>query len=291
MADNEHQPPAPRDEPPGSVPSAQPPAQPAAQPPALRAPTEITPEQVRQFQEFQQFQELMRQQAEQGLPPGTPPPPGFLQPWGPPQPPPKRPSAPKRFLKAMAGKIVTGVVVLLILVAAGYFAIDYFFGENRDQLPASQTGGGKAETNLIFETSPRSAVSKVYDDIAQGDAKSACSRFTDDARAQFTENMSQYGNTCGAIVTTIHEAVAADRMKSEYANPWIPSSALPVGGDSVSVSSCAIEVNGGPRLGLLTLSKIPKSEAAGGGEAQWIVSAHAAEPVSCGGALSTTPTS
>jgi hypothetical protein len=259
---------------------------PGGPPPALRPPAGITPDQVRQFQEFQQFQALMREQAQKGFKPGTPPPPGFLQPWGPP--PPKQ-SLPKRLLKATLGKVVTGLVVLAVLVLAGYFAIDYFFGENHDQLPASQTGGGKAETNLIFETSPRAAVQKVYDDIAQGDAKSACSRFTDDARAEFTRNMAQYGDTCPRIVTTIHEAVAADRMKSEYANPWIPGSAVPVGGATVSVSSCAIDVTGGPRLGLLTLSEIPNSDGPGGA-AQWIVSGHLAEPADCGGTVSTPPT-
>src|SRR5690242_3576735 len=74
----------------------------AAPPPAPRVPTDITPEQVRQFQEFQRFQELMREQAEKGLPPGAPPP-GFLQPWG--QPP--KQSLPKRLLKAAVGKIIT----------------------------------------------------------------------------------------------------------------------------------------------------------------------------------------
>jgi hypothetical protein len=255
-------------------------------PPAQRQPTEVTPEQIRQFQEFQRFQELMRQQQEQGLPPGTTPSPGYL-PWGPPPP---QPSLPKRLVKAAIGKIITGLVVLAVLVLAGYFAIDYFFGEDHDQLPASQTGGGKATTNLIFETSPRNAVLKVYDDIAQGDAKSACSRFTDEARAEFARNMSQYGGSCSEIVATINHTVAGAHMKSEYANPWIPGSAVPTGGDSVSVSSCAIEVTGGPRLGLLTLSKIPKSEGAGGGDAQWIVSGHQAEPEDCGGTSSAPPT-
>jgi hypothetical protein len=253
------------------------PVNPAAPPPAVRPPTEVTPEQVRQFQEFQQFQELMRQQSEKGLPP---------PPW---PAPPQKESLPKRLLKATVSKIVTGLVVLAILVLAGWFAIDYFFGPDVNQPTASQTGGGKAETNLIFETTPRNAVLKVYDDIAQGDPKSACSRFTDDARAEFTRNMSEYGKTCGQIVETIHNAVAADRMKSEYANPWIPGSAVPTAGDTVSVSSCAMEVTGGPRLGLLTLSKIPKSEQAGG-DAQWIVSGHQAEPADCGGITSTPPT-
>jgi hypothetical protein len=263
------------------------PAEDAAPPPATRPPTEITPEEIRKFQEFQRFQELMREQAEKGFPPGNPPP-GLLQPWG--QPPPKE-SFGKRLLKATISKIVTGLVVLAVLVIAGYLAVDYFFGENLDDHPkASEVGGGKATTNLIFETTPRNAVLKVYDDVAQGDAESACSRFTDDARDEFARNMAEYGNSCAQIVMTIHNTIAANKMKSEYANPWIPGSAVPPNGDTVAVSSCAMEVTGGPRLGLLTLSKIPNSEDAGGGDAQWIVSGHQAEPADCGGITSPPPT-
>src|SRR5262245_19702316 len=106
VADNEHQ---------REQPSAPPPTNPAAPPPAMRQPTEITPEQIRQFQEFQHFQELMRKAADEGMPPGNPPP-GLLQPWG--QPP--KQSLPKRLMKAAASKIITGLVVLAILVVAGY---------------------------------------------------------------------------------------------------------------------------------------------------------------------------
>ena len=257
---------------------------PAAPPPAVREPTEITPEQVRQFQEFQRFQELMREQAEKGFPPGNPPP-GLLQPWGPP--PPKE-SFGKRLLKSAVSKIVTGLVVLAILTLGAYLAIDYFFGTDRDQPPASQTGGGKAETNLIFETEPRLAVWKVYEDIAQGDAKSACGRFTDGARAEFARNMSQYGDSCSEIVDTIHKEVDALSMKAEYGEPYIPASAVVVDGKSATVSSCALDVVGGPRLGLLTLSEIPNSDGPGG-EAQWIVSGHQTEPACPTG--STGPTS
>ena len=93
---------------------------PAAPPPAVREPTEITPDQVRQFQEFQRFQELMREQAEKGFPPGNPPP-GLLQPWGPP--PPKE-SLGKRLLKSAISKIVTGLVVLAILIFSAFILYD-----------------------------------------------------------------------------------------------------------------------------------------------------------------------
>lgn len=266
MADNEHQPPAPRDEPPGSVPPAQ--------PPALRAPTEVTPEQVRQFQEFQQFQELMRQQAEQGLPPGTPPPQGFLQPWGPAQPPPKRPSAPRRFLKAVAGKIITGVVVLLIVVAAGYFAIDYFFGENRDQLPASQTGGGKTKDNLVLETDPYEAVRKIYHHIANGEdgvPEQVCLRFQDRGE-KFAADLG-YGDCTQAVrglAAKVTDSNAYAESMPSYTTKTVP-------GNEIRISSCEDNVRGGiqggPPLGAFTVKKIEGSK---GG--QWIITDHENEP-------------
>ncbi|HEX6353896.1 hypothetical protein [Actinophytocola sp.] len=266
MADNEH----PREQP----------VDPAAPPPAVRPPTEITPEQIRQFQDFQRFQELMRDQADKGFPPpDTPPPPGFLAPWG--QPP--KESLPKRLFKAAVGKIITGLVILAVVIIGGYLAIDYFLGPDLDKPKASEVGGKKAEGTLLFETSPDLAVRRIYEDIAQGDSTRTCDRFEPAARDQFTKNMAEYGHTCKDIVQTIYMAVAADRMKSEYANPRIPASAAPIDGATASVSSCAIEVTGGPRLGLFTLRQIPNSEQAGGGEGQWIVSAHQAEPVDCAG--------
>ena len=91
------------------------------------------------------------------------------------------------------------------------------------------------------------------------------------------------------MVGAARSAVVADRMKNEYANPWIPASAITPNTDPVSVSSCALEVTGGPRLGLFTLRTIPNSVEQGG-DPQWIVSAHALEPADCGGTSSTPPT-
>jgi hypothetical protein len=264
MADNEQQQPPPRDEPPV----------PPAPPPAVRAPTEVTPEQIRQFQEFQHFQELMRQQAEQGLPPGTPPPPGYLQQWGPPQPPAKRPSAPKRFLKAAVGKIVTGIVVLLVVVAAGYFAIDYFFGENRDQLPASQTGGGKTEDNLVLETNPYEAVRKIYHHIANGEngvPEQVCLRF-EDRGEKFAADMG-YGDCEQAVrglAAKVTDSNAYAESMPSYTTKTFPENEL-------RISSCADNVRGGieggPSLGAFTVHKIANSK---GG--QWIITDHENEP-------------
>lgn len=261
-------------------PAVRPPSDPVPNPQA--PPPPIDPEQVRQFQQFQQFQELMRQQQEQGFPQGQPPPPGFLQPWGPP--PPKRPAW-QRALRSIGGKLVTAVIVLIVLIGGGYLAFDYFFGGPPDQAPASEVGGGKAKTNLIFETNPRSAVQKIYDDIAQGDTTSACGRFTEQARAEFANHFSGLGGSCEQVVEALTAQVTPGE-KSAYANPRFPPSVTrnPTT-DSVEVSSCTLKVTGGPRLGMLTVSKIDRS--VGG---QWIVTRHDTEPANCAGVPSAPPT-
>lgn len=273
VADNEH---------PREQPAAPPPADPAP-PPAVRPPTEVTPEQVRQFQEFQQFQAMMREQAEKGLPQGTPPPPGFLQPWGPP--PPKQ-SLPKRLLKAAIGKIVTGLVVLLVLAAAGYFAIDYFLGEDQDQLPASQTGGGKTDDNLVLDGNPYETVRKVYHHIANGEhgaPEQVCLRF-EDRGAKFARDLGY--STCREAVTDLAEQVTDSNAYAEsmpsYTTKKFPES-------SIRISSCADNVRGGiqggPALGAFTVEKIPGSKGPNG---QWRITDHENEPP-CSSSPSTAP--
>lgn len=259
VADNEQQ----RDQP-----AAPPPVDPAAPPPAVRQPTEVTPEQIRQFQEFQRFQELMRQQTEDG----TPPPPGQL-PWG--QPPPKQ-SLPKRLLKAAVSKVITGLVVLVILVLAGYFAINYFFGEDHDQLPASQTGGGKTTDNLILDTNPFETVRKVYHHIANGEngvPEQVCLRFQDRGK-KFAADMG-YDNCTDAVRGLAAEVTDADAYAESmpsYKTTFNPDTAT-----EITISSCQDNIRGGiqggPALGVFTVRKIQGSR---GG--QWIIADHETEP-------------
>ncbi len=260
VADNEQQ----REQPAGS-----PPADPAAPPPAVRPPTDITPDQVRQFQEFQRFQQLMRDSAEQG----GPPPQGLLPPWT--QPPPK-PSLPKRMLKAAVGKIITGLVVLAILVVGGYLAIDYFFGEDHDQLPASQTGGGKTTDNLILDTNPYETVRKVYHHIANGTSgvpEQVCLRFQDKGK-QFAADMG-YDNCTDAVhglAAKVTDADAYAESMPSYKTNFDPSTA-----SEIRISSCDDNIRGGiqggPPLGVFTVKKIQGSRAG-----QWIITGHENEP-------------
>jgi len=270
----------PREEPPALPPGLVPGPGPAP-PPAPRPPTGITPEQVRQFQEVQHFHELMRKAAEEGMPPGNPPP-GLLQPWGPPPP---RQSLPKRLLKAAASKIITGLVVLAVLVVAGYFAVDYFFGEDHDQLPASQTGGGKTTDNLILPTNPYEAVRMIYHQIANGDGvpEQVCSiRFNDNGE-KFADDMGY--DSCEAAVRGLHAKVTS---RDDYAEsmPSDKSTFSPQTHDEVRISSCADSrdgaIEGGPALGAFTVEKL-----AGSRNGQWQIVDHENEPACV--TTSTTP--
>jgi hypothetical protein len=243
---------------------------PAAPPPAVREPTEITPDQIRQFQEFQRFQELMREQAEKGFPPGDPPP-GLLQPWGPP---PKKDSLGKRLLKSAVSKIVTGLVVLAILTLGAYLAIDYFLGEDRDQLPASQTGGGKTTDNLILDTNPYETVRKIYHHIANGEngvPEQVCLRFQDKGE-KFAQDMG-YSDCTAAVRGLAKQVTDADA----YAESMPSYTTKKVPGDEITISSCEDNIRGGiqggPPLGVFTVSKIQDSK---GG--QWIITGHETEP-------------
>lgn len=294
MADNEHPPPAPAGPPTHSVdgPPQQAPNPPApipfedpAPPPAVRAPTEVTPDQVRQFQEFQHFQELMRQQADQGFPPpATPPPPGSLQPWGPP---PKRPSAPVRFIKALGGKIVTAVLVVALLGLGGLWAIDHFFGKDNEDQSADKTGGGGTDTNIVFDRNPYEMVRKVYDYTAQNrdgvkDTNLVCLRFTEEARAQFAENMGY--TDCDAAIRALSEDVTDPNA---YAESMPSATADDLTATTVRISSCEDSyegIQGGPSLGVFTVSQIEGSK-----DGQWIISGHQTETCDARGMPGTTP--
>lgn len=249
--------------------------------PSLPAP--LDPEQVRefqQFQQFQQFQEMLRQQREHGFAQGEPPPPGLPQPWGPP---PKRPNPVRRALRAITGKIVTAAIVVLLLIGAGYLAIDYFAGGPPARTGGSSGRGNKTDDRLLFEKNPRSAVRRVYENIAMGDQRGTCDRFTPDARAQFTDAFASLGDSCESVVDGL-KAQVVEGMKNEYAEPVIPAAAARATGKTATVSSCAFDVTGGPRLGLFTLGVIEGSV-----DGQWIVTGYETE--TCATEPSAPPTS
>lgn len=232
-----------------------------APPPAVRAPDEpmpaprapvpesIDPEAVRQFQQFQQFQELMRQQGDHPL--LAPPPPKPL--WR----------------KALASKSLRRLVVLLIVVLGLYWAYQHYFGNKDEDLPASQTGGHTFKDRTLLQTEPHSSVRMVYQRVAENVPDVACGQFTDEAARQFATDVG--AADCPSAVAMLHSEVTGP--KNDYAEPFFPSEYRNVSAttSALEISSCKLEVSGGPKLGWFRVEKVERG--------QWIITRH--RPESC----------
>jgi hypothetical protein len=218
-------------------PAVRPPSEPAPAPPS------IDPEAVRQFQQFQQFQELIRHQ-----PPGAP------VPYFPPPPPPK-----PLWQKFLGSKLVRRLILLAIIVVLASYAYDRFFGSKDDDLPASVTGGGKTDTNLVLDTNPYETVRKVYHHIAQNVPEQACGRFTEEGARAFAA--ANGADDCAHAVAGLHAKVT---NRNGYAEPDFHGKmgGVPVE-DTIAISSCDLTVTSGPRLGAFTVHRIAKD--------QWII--------------------
>jgi hypothetical protein len=237
--------PVPDNEQQSGPPALRPPSEPAAPEPA--APPPLDPEQVRQFQQFQQFQELMRQQG------------GAVQ-----LPPARKPL----WLRILRGKLIRKLALLAIVVLGLYFAYDYYFGNDDDNLPASETGGQTITDRTMLQTRPHETVKMVYHRVADGDLPVACGQFTDEAGRQFAAAFN--APSCGDAVARLHAQVTG--RKNDYAEPVFPADVRNVSLNTtvIEISSCRLQVTGGPRLGWFKVEKTPH-------KGQWIITAHRTE--------------
>ncbi|MBB5954819.1 hypothetical protein FHS29_001389 [Saccharothrix tamanrassetensis] len=250
------------------------------EPPRNPPPPDIDPEQLRQFQEFQRFQEYQRFQQAQGtpaLPPGTsPPPPTTPHPTTPhpTTPPPAAPAKPPRkpVWKVLLGsklfrRLVYLVVVLLLL---GYFYDKYFGGPTPGDV-AVDSGGDKG--NVIAPQTPyglQGTVALFYKHVINDDAGRACLLFSEDqAKKNFTEAFR--AKDCESAV---HQLSGQVTNSAQYRQLGFPADmrAVPNGG-SVEVSSCELQVTGGPRLGRFVLSMQDNKT--------WVITGYQAEPADC----------
>jgi hypothetical protein len=245
----------------GPPPAVRPPVEPEPAParPEPAPPPAIDPEQVRQFQQFQQFQELMRQQGGQNLLPG-----------------PRRPL----WQRILLGRLVRKLALLALVLLGLYFAYDYYFGDDNENLSAEFTGGQQMEGAELLAPTPQEAVRKVYHQIAQNEPRFACGMFdeTTGAAQQFASNLG-FSN-CIEAVSALHQRLdKPPGYKDAYAEPFRGAQsqarqALP-NGDFV-YSSCKLNVATqiGPRLGAFTVHRLPPERAKG---EQWIIIAHQKE--------------
>jgi hypothetical protein len=224
-------------------------------PPALRPPTEpapLDPEHVRQFQQFQQFQELMRQHGD------TPP---ILLP------PAKKPL----WKKILRSKLVRRLIYLLIIFLLLSWAYQHYFGNPKENLPASITGGGLYHTNHILKDNPYEAVRQVYQRIAEDAPPFACGVFTDEAAQQFAEHFN--APDCPRAIDILHEQVdKSPGSVNAYSEPDFHGKMgqKPESG-TATISSCELGVTAGPRLGAFTVQVAPDSNG------QWIITGHRRE--------------
>ncbi|MDQ3404687.1 MAG: hypothetical protein M3548_15065 [Actinomycetota bacterium] len=234
-----------------------------AGPPVPYVPPDIVPgtstpggqfdaEQRRQFEEFQRFQEFQQTHGDA------------------PSPHRRRPT----WRRILFAKWFRRLAFLLVLAIAAIWAYQHYFGGPDDSLPASQTGGGKTERTVLFASTPKEAVRMIYDNIAQNTLPDACTRFETEAVEQQFANHFNAGD-CASAVRRLHEEVGT---ANDYAEPYFPPEMdLTERTDgTVVISSCALEVRDGPRLGRFTVRKIPNAR----GE-QWTIAKHEAEPVPC----------
>jgi hypothetical protein len=206
---------------------------------------------VRQFQQFQQFQELMRQN------PGGPPP--MLVPQPKPKP---------LWQRILTSRLVRRLALLALILFALALAYDHFFPSKTD-LPASITGGGKREQNVVSDDNPYEVVRKVYHHIAQNSPVDACNKFEVDARQQFAEDFG--APDCLTAMSRLNAEVSKTPGSiNAYAEPDFHGKMQEFANTDVTtiqIDSCDLGVTAGPRLGLFTVSRIAHAN-------QWVITAH-----------------
>lgn len=230
------------------------------EPPRNPPPPDIDPEQLRQFQEFQRFQQS---QGPQALPPGTPTPP----------PPPPAPAPPPRkplWQVLLGSKLVRRLILLLIVVLVGMYFYEQYFGSD-DSGDVAQSKGGK-QGNQTAPSTPfgiNGTVGRLYSHVSQDISDRGCLLFADDGVAKKEFAQAFGAPDCESAIHALKKQVTNVDL---YQRPKFPDSATGTpSGSTAVVSSCEMEVSGGPRLGKFTLTKLEPS-------GSWIITGYEAEP-------------
>jgi hypothetical protein len=283
-------------EPAGSnTPAASPPGQgsPALPQPSGQTPAQppIDPAEVEQFRQFQQFQDYLRfTQAQQGNQPAPAPDAGVVQaPPSQPVPqqggqppvippgyqlvPAERRRAPK-WVTWLGKKVIAWALAFIVLAVAGTWLYNHFFPNDKGQDTSTfvQHGGGTYHTNRTLPTDPFEAVRAIYDSIGKPDAEQSridrvCLSMSEEARAQFAHDLG-YAD-CATAVPALNKQVTG---MTSYIYSVHAISSMPIDG-VMTIHSCWYDVQGGPRLGSFTLTRVEMG--------QWLITGHANEPAAC----------
>ncbi len=226
-------------------------------------------EEYRQYQEFLEFQKFREWQRNQG---GDAARSSFTGETKRPREAQARPVW-KRLLRLLRYKTVRRLLYLLVALLFAWWLLHYLLGDIMDNGASTGPGGGVPgkqdfSTAPIPSADPATAVGGVYNYVAYNSAGDACALFNEAGRQAFANS---YGApSCEAAVQKIHADVA-DPV--QYPNIKIGRDAETTAGTNSSVSSCELDVHGGPRLGRFHLTQNAK-----GG---WLISGHEHEPPDC----------
>jgi hypothetical protein len=193
----------------------------------------------------------------------------------------------KHTVRISTGGIIMGVVAL-VAVLGTTTAVSYNVGGNDGAAEAVQhfesrvfagpketsaadlaaQGGGTYHNAQILSTNPHEAVRQVYNAIAQNLVPEACGRMRDDVQTTFAADLGF--SDCAAAVAALAKQVT---RKNDYAESMPSSVSGPVPPEAITIDSCDYVIEGGPALGVFTLTKVEKG--------QWLITGHAAGPARC----------
>ncbi|WP_438387108.1 hypothetical protein [Actinopolyspora saharensis] len=214
-----------------------------------------------QFLEFRRFQEWQRRY-------GDAPPPATT--GGSPESARKRPWY-RRALGLLRFKAVRRLLYLLVIVLVLMYLYSSLFGGGGREAPQGASGGaggGGGSSSPVLQSSPRGAVISAYDLLASDSPEDVCLLFTDVAASDFAA--ARGAENCDAAAKAIGEEITD---KYSYKNPGIARDAADEVGNRATLSSCDLQVSGGPRLGEFGMTR----QGSGG----WKISGYS--PAECGG--------
>ncbi|MEU0885144.1 hypothetical protein ABZ345_41695 [Lentzea sp. NPDC005914] len=204
------------------------------QPPA----PQMDPEQLRQFQEFQRFQEYQRYQEATGQAPTSP----------------KHPRGKRWWLVVLASRLFWRALFLLFVVIASIWAYNHYFGRDEAGDIAQDSGGvtGAAQ-GLSAPAGLQGTVGMFYKHVSFADTTRACTLFLrDDTRQKFAN--AHNASDCGAAVKALKAQVTS---VDKYQQVQFPPDMLKTPTTTkVTIDSCDLTVEGGPRLGTFVVEKV-----------------------------------
>jgi hypothetical protein len=165
-----------------------------------------------------------------------------------------------------------GIVILAVLGGGQYYLSNIFAPADTGSGPGGGNSGGAAGAGTPTTTYqlPDLAVNDVYKLIAPpATADRVCdSVFTPQGGNQFAADLG--APTCQQAVAL---AAATVTNPSAYKRTTVPASAIQMHGeDSATISSCALDVQGGERLGTFLLTRAQNG---------WYISGHQKDPSPC----------